>query len=241
MKTQTNLHLFIIVVLFFEFAKAQDSVSLRTVPKADLQSFKFGVAIGPTLNFQKTNSAYLAPDNNSLKFQKLSPFSLKLSTSLVYTRLRWHKKTKGMVANDQVDTGEHMKSHLAATVPDSDKYLYPGKVSYVAALNIAELSDGGVGFNKSIEGGIGLGIRIDPNFHCVALLDFSSSRQIRDEIKTRFNNQPIKTEGGQELTALDESDNRFFFTKPILGISIRFVYVLGNGESSLNNIGGTAK
>ena len=203
--------LLFLLSLYGILSNAQDT------PTFDSQSIRLGFAIGPSFNLAKTYSSTLSPDLNALQIQKNSPVSLKLSTSLVYNRNHnWQKLDKD---------GN----------PIGDPYKYPGKLSYVAALNIAELSNGGLGLNKSIDGGIGLGLRIDPNFHVIGLFELTSNRQIRDYLRNDFENKSIPSGKDQVLNALDESDNRFFFSKPVAGFSLRFIYVFGKGTANIDN------
>lgn len=201
--------------------------------KMNLQAFKLGFAVGPSINFNETSSASLAPFTNTLQSQKLGKVALKLSTSLVYNRIRLYKKSQeSEIDRGLKDNGSKNKAYWSQLLDAGQKYSYPDKFSYVAALNIAELSSGGSGLNKTVEGGIGVGIRIDPNFHCVALFEFGSARQIRDNFKK---GEAIQIATGQVLIALDETDNKYFYTKPVLGLSLRFVYVFGNGATLPTN------
>lgn len=219
-------NLFSLLVLNCLFGLPQALSQSDENQKVNLQAFKLGFAIGPTFNLHETNSASLAPFTNTLQTQKLGKTALKLSTSLVYNRTRIYKKNQASdIEKGLKDNGSRNKEYWSQLLKAGEKYSYPDKFSYVAALNIAELSSGGSGVNKTIEGGIGVGLRIDPNFHCVGLFEFGSARQIRDNFKK---GDPIQVATGQVLTALDESDNQYFYTKPVLGLSIRFVYVFGN-------------
>jgi hypothetical protein len=201
-----------LIVIFFFF---HSQVYSQNAPSFDSQAVRLGIAIGPTLNLASSYGASLSPNNNTLQIDRNSNLGLKLSTCIVYNRNHLWKVT-----------GKDNKEI---------QYKYPGKLSYVAALNIAELSNGNLGMNKSIDGGIGIGFRIDPNFHIISLLEFSSARQIRNYLRSDFQNRPIITSDGSSLNALDDTDNRYFFSKTIPGISIRFVYVFGKSDSNLDS------
>lgn len=175
----------------------------------DTKYFKIGAGVGYSFIDADLYDAVLSPVDKALKRQKISGSSFVLSGMIVFNKIFYYRKVE-----NRVQVGE--------------KYAFPSWWSLLASLNLAELNaSGNFGFNKKIEGGLGVGIRITPQFHIGVLAEYSIHRQLRDFIVSDFENKPIVL-NGETLNALDIKDNNLFYDKSALGFAFKFIYLVGS-------------
>lgn len=199
--------------------KKVDSTKIKngTTIEFKNKNFKFGVGIGFNYATQNIFDASLSPVDKSLQLQKISPFSTVISGTIIYNREVLYKDV--ITDKDGNVTGL------------SDSYSSPSPWSFFASINLAELTPTGTfSFNKSIDGGLGVGRRFsigNQDFHFGLFLEKTTYRQLRDYVMDNYKGKPIPISGQtQPLNALDENDNSLFFNKKILSFSFKFVYML---------------
>jgi hypothetical protein len=235
MKTASRFCIFLMTICSVYQAAGQDEKV--EAAKITLKDFKLGFAIGPSINLVKTVDPYLADTGNVVQFQKLSLVAMKVSTSLVFNRKFIYKKTVDTLTTTDEPlrvNGSRNKAVASSKLPKDTEYLYPGRFSLIVTLNIAELSNGSVGVNKTIEGGIGGGVRVSPAFHIVGLVELANIRALRDQYNVV--GKPITIPGSspaKNLNALDRADEKYFFSKIVPSLSIRFIYVFGDDDPTL--------
>ena len=101
----------------------------------------------------------------------------------------------------------------------------PSRLSFVATVNLAQFGSSQTSFNKKLDGGLGLGVRLSDDFHVSLTYEMISVRQLRDYILEDFQDKPI-TINNVKLNALDIKDDSLFVDKYFTGFSIKFIYVL---------------
>jgi len=155
----------------------------------------------------------LSPIDNSLKLQSVNPVSFLLSTTVIVNPISSYYRK---VDKDGKAYG--------------DVYSVPSRLSFIATVNLAQFgASQTASFNKKIDGGLGLGIRLNNDFHLGITAEMISVRQLRDYVVNDFKDKPIVI-GNQTLNALDVSDNRLFVDKYYFGLSVKFIYVLVGKE-----------
>ena len=95
-------------------------------------------------------------------------------------------------------------------------------LGFVANINLASFnSDNIASFNKSIEGGIGVAVRLTDDFGFAGTYERVFSRRLRDFVTA---DQKIIVDG-KPLTAISDDDNRFFIDDNLNAVSFKFVYL----------------
>jgi hypothetical protein len=175
--------------------------------------FKFGASLGFNYLTKDIYDPVLSPVDNSLKLQRVNPMSFLLSTTVIVNPISSYYRKVG-----------------ADGKPYGDVYSVPSRLSFIATINLAQFgASQTASFNKKIDGGLGLGIRLNNDFHLGITAEMISVRQLRDYIVNDFKDKPIVV-NNETLNALDVSDNRLFVDKYYFGLSVKFIYVLAGKE-----------
>lgn len=130
---------------------------------------------------------------------------------------------------DEIDRGDVVVSAILAAYPwkrpeEIDGCCSRGflwRLGFVANLDVATLGEAGVvSFNRSIEGGVGLGLRMADNFSVATTIERVFSRVPRSFVQDR---QPLPRPMG-EPAELRASDDRYFRSDNLTALSLKFVY-----------------
>lgn len=110
-------------------------------------------------------------------------------------------------------------------------YSVDSRLSFVATVNLAQFgASQTAAFNKKIDGGLGLGIKLNDDFHLALTAEMISVRQLRDYVIDTYKDKPIIIDDAP-LNALDINDNNLFADNYNLGFSVKFIYVfIGQSE-----------
>jgi hypothetical protein len=196
--------------------------SLTAHSQVQLNGVTFGFGAGFSNLLQIPNGYTLSPDSlPTLQIQKLSKSSFVIS-SVISVKL----------ASVAVNDSNKLSKFIAEGQTEPLKWRQRFTVD--ASLNLLEVSNSNLSFNKNIEGGIGVGYLINENVHVAIFGDFNRVRQLRDYITEKYTNKPIPN-GNSFYNALDENDNKLFYTKTMKGISFKVVFSLGNKKLNTNS------
>ncbi|TNE79405.1 MAG: hypothetical protein EP332_11200 [Bacteroidetes bacterium] len=175
----------------------------------NMKVFKFGASLGFNYLTKSVHDATLSPIDNSLRLQTINPVSFLLSTTVIVNPI-----------------SSYYRKLDANRKPYGDVYSVPSRLSFIATVNLAQFgSSQATSFNKKIDGGLGLGIRLNNDFHLGITAEMISVRQLRDYIVNDFRDKPIVV-NNETMNALDITDNRLFVDKYYFGVSVKFIYVL---------------
>lgn len=177
--------------------------------KINTNVFKFGASLGFNYVADKLYDPILSPIDNSLKLQDISPLSFLLSTTIIINPIKSYYRELDASGN-----------------PVGEVYTKDFPLSFIATVNLAQFgASQSTSFNKKIDGGLGLGIKLSNDFHLALTAEMISVRQLRDYVIDNYENKPIEIDG-EILNALDNKDNRLFIDNYNFGFSVKFVYVL---------------
>lgn len=134
----------------------------------------------------------------------------------------------GKVVVDKVDQGDVVLSAVAVAFPWKkaleQKASGPWRLGFIANVDLASFgSESMGGFNKSIEGGGGLALKLSDGFSLAMTIERVFSRQLKSFVKT---GEPLKDAEGKAVTTLVKSDDRFFKNDNITALSLKFVYFI---------------
>lgn len=97
------------------------------------------------------------------------------------------------------------------------------RVGFIANVALASFGDEGVnGFNKSVEGGLGLAYRLSDDFALAGTVERKFSRQLRGFVEV---GKELPVAAGTTPT-LDRSDNTYFRDDNLTALSFKFVYFI---------------
>lgn len=196
------------------FSQNQDKELTKTEAedtglKINRNVFKFGASLG--FNYVTANiyDPVLSPIDKSLKLQEVSPLSFLLSTTVIINPVKAYYRELDSSGN-----------------PIGEIYAKDYWLSFIATVNLAQFgASQSATFNKKIDGGLGLGIKLNDDFHLALTGEMISVRQLREYITDNYRDKPIEIDG-EPLNALDIKDHNFFVDNYYFGLSVKFVYVL---------------
>jgi hypothetical protein len=235
---------FFLPILFLFFASHPQQVT-------NLKGVTFGLGLGLSHISKTPKQSFLTTDGNyTLQQQNLGRSNITISSvitvKLAALALQPQQNQPGTVSEEVLVSKKRTKAIVAATPPSTLRaYMLPGapppaaplvtykKASFFerltlnASLNLAEINTDNIEFNKSIDGGVGLGCYLNEFLQLVVLYDVISIRQLKDYFIENYLGKPIPS-GSDVYNALDEKDNNLFYNKHFSGFSIKIVFSFGN-------------
>ena len=170
------------------------------------KTIKFGLSIGirqiTDLKDVNVRNVVISPIDTTLRVDRKDPTDVVLSGLVVV--YPWKK---------QVDSSDSKK------ITSRCNWCWLG---FVANINLASFNTDNIAtFNKSIEGGIGVAVRLTDDFGFAGTYERVFSRRLRDFVAA---DQKIIVDG-KPLTAISDDDNRFFIDDNLNAVSFKFVYL----------------
>lgn len=190
--------------------RKQDPVTLHQLNRVTV-----GFGIGPSAMFNCPTDPFLAPGTDELQLQLLERYSLVISTIFTVKFGKYGATEKGLaiLTNPQTRMAE--------------KPNFWDRLTINFGLNLVESDLTTIGFNKGVDGGLGLGYMVGEDINLTWFFDFSSHRQLRKFIIENYEGKKIP-DGSGFFNALDTQDNDLFYSKRFLGTSLKLVFTLGN-------------
>lgn len=201
----------------------------------NLKGVTFGLGMGWSYMFKKPKEYFLTTDtNHKLQVQDLSHSSIVLSSMISIKLSKWaiqdQKDEQGKVRTAFVnrkkarDSGGYRAMSNDPTYEDLKWYQ---RFAINISLNLAEINGGNIAFNKSIDGGLGVGYYFNEFTQVALFYDMLRVRQMRDYFVKNYENRAIPN-GTDVYNALDEKDNNLFYNKYYSGISLKVIFSFGN-------------
>lgn len=182
------------------------SIGYKRIWKSDLDNFQ---------------EASISPVDTTLKIQNLDNGFVVLSTELIINPFVKSTGLKSLI--EEYNSARKREGWKVG--PAAKKLLCIGlqRLTLIASVNLAEFqtSQSNMSFNKNIDGGLGLGLRLADNFWLAWTYEITTHRQIRGYVKD-FENKKIVI-GGATITELDNSDNKLFYNKRLASNNFKFI------------------
>lgn len=176
---------------------------------------KLGMSLGFVYIPIQLYDATISPIDNTLKLDRQFPVNFLISSALVVNPFGKNKQDD--------DSEKKIISKILACLKD---------VSFIASINLIQLGATNTTiFNKKIDGGLGLGIKLSDNFHVSCTAEMLSIRQLRGFITNYYKDKSILV-NEQNLVALDFNDNKFFVDRYILCGCLKFIYIIANKDNN---------
>lgn len=198
------------------------SYGIKSLPKVEADSisykinrgFNVGVSLGINQVLGNLYEATINPINHQLALSRFQRSAFVVSTVIAVPL------SKGELG------GSYARRLDGQGKTYGPVYYVPYGLYLIAAVNLTTFHDamkGGV-FNQKIDGGLGLGYRLNYDLQIALTFEKVSVRQSRDFLFD-YQNQVIPI-NGQPLTSLSIDDNNYFKTNYLSALSLKFVYVL---------------
>lgn len=197
-----------------------------------LNGVTFGFAAGYSILHDDLKEWTLSTDDKyTLQQQMLSRNSFVISSvvTIKLGKLSVDQSTNRLVKQTKTQTPAEQQKQ----VPQETDYLkdFFSRFSINASLDLVNVKSGDVSFNKSINGGLGLGFFLTDNVQLALFYDIQTFRQLRDNVVTTYLGKGIP-KGTGIYNALDPADNSLFYNKTITGTSFKIILSLANKKSS---------
>jgi hypothetical protein len=227
------------------FAVSAICLTLNTEAQVtELTRASFAVGIGYNHLFKTPKDYYLTTEAEpKLKIQDLNRGGIVVS-SIISIRLAKvglqkqqsnttiRTRTVSLNTIEQVAAASNVwRAHgvpvVAGNVSTNKRASFTQSLCLNIGVNLAEVKGDNVAFNKSIDGGIGLGYSFNESVQLSFSLDVIRLRQMRDWIVDNYTDKPIPN-GTSFFNALDQSNNNLFYNKTYGGLSLKCIFSFGN-------------
>ena len=222
-------------------------VNIASGQTTPLKGVTFGIGLGWNYLVNAPNEYFLSPDaNHTLQVQSLSHSSIVISSmiNIKLGDLALQNQQKGSTTKQRLVSGKRSvikkatandwtsKSFINSagdpvTPPTQEDAEWYERFAINVGLNIAEVNEGSISFNKAIDGGIGLGYYLNDFTQIGVSFDMIRIRQLRNYIVDNYLDKPIPN-GNDVYNALDQNDNNLFYNKYFGGCSVKIIFSLGN-------------
>jgi hypothetical protein len=98
------------------------------------------------------------------------------------------------------------------------------RFNLLLSVNLLDVKSGDVGFNKKIDGGIGIGYSFSSDIQIGILYEIKNYRQLRNYILENYSNESIPKSMTEFYNALDKTDNNLFYDKVYEGFSVKLIF-----------------
>lgn len=202
----------------------------------NLKGVTFGLGMGWSYMFKQPKEYFLTTDtNHKLQVQDLSHSSIVLSSMISIKLGKWaiqdQKGKDGKIRKAYVNPNKTKDPTKGVTAlsgdPAYEDLKWYQRFAINISLNLAEINGGNIAFNKSIDGGLGLGYYFNEFTQVALFYDMLRVRQMRDYFVKNYEGQAIPN-GTEVYNALDEKDNNLFYNKYYSGLSLKVIFSFGN-------------
>jgi hypothetical protein len=203
----------------------------------ELKGVTFGLGMGYSYLTKAPNDFYLTTDAaHKLQVQALhkssivisSMITIKLSKLATQEQEDGSREKKVLVSANRTKKSVRSEGIFRAKEGKvtNEKPCFKERLAINISLNLAEINSNDISFNKSIDGGIGLGYFVNDFTQVALFYDMMRVRQLRDYIVDNYKDKSIPN-GTEVLNALDQTNNNLFYNKYFSGVSLKVIFALG--------------
>ncbi len=186
------------------------------IPNKVNEGLDFGISLGFNSVFDRIYEARISPLDNKLKITTVPKAAFLISTGVSVPI------TKGKLG------GRYYRKLNAAGTPTGPVYFVPYGLCFVATVNLVSFNSAATGslFNQKIDGGLGLGYRVNDNFQIAMTYEMISYRQPRQFLMDNYNDKILSNASGDVISSINIDDNDYFRDKYMSSISLKFFYLI---------------
>jgi hypothetical protein len=215
-----------IMLIFTSFA--QEGVESLNQQAADQIANKvnkgvnFGISLGFNSVFKEIYDARISPIDNKLNITSIPKASFLLSTAI-------------SVPLNKGKYGGRYYRKLSGGQPTGPVYYVPFGWCFIATVNLVSFNSAATGsiFNQKIDGGVGIGYRINEDFQIALTIEMLSIRQPRDFLVNNYQDKVIEI-NKQPVTTLNLDDNDYFRDRYMGSASLKFIYMIRPNKTGSN-------
>jgi hypothetical protein len=195
-----------------EAKKQKEQKRLRDIEK-NSETLRLGLSLGWRHNVSKHRSLFrdvgINPANNLLVVETIDRGAFILSG--VIAAYPWRNNTLTEPASQKADTSKRGSGLL-------------WRIGFIANVNVAEFNAENIQtFNKGLEGGLGISVKVNEEFALAATLERMFARRLRSFVKS---GEVLLDGNGEPVTSVSPTDNTYFRDDNMSGLSVKFIYYL---------------
>lgn len=203
---------------------------VEAISQTELRGVTFGIGAGFSRISNTVFDYSLSPDtSNTLRLQALSKNRFVISSviTIKFGKIGIEKET----GSNKTRLTNFNKEAKQGSTTKYDTAKFWNRLALNIGLNLLEVNSENLSFNKSIDGGLGLGYFLNEFTQIAFFVDLIRIRQLRDNITTFYENKPIPN-GKENYNALDINDDKLFYGKTFEGFSVKIIFSLGNKKET---------
>lgn len=213
---------------------AAKSMTLEDTPITNKvnKGINFGASLGFSTTFDKVYEARLSPLDNKLKITTTSQPAFLLSTGVAFplsnAGIRRNKEAKGGDDTSSKGLGGRFFQETGSDGQATGKgYYVPYGFYALATVNLVTFNSAAAGsiYNQKLDGGLGLGYRINDNVLIAATFEMISYRTPRDFLVNDYRDKVLTNAAGTAITTLNQDDNDYFTNRYMPSVSVKFFYL----------------
>ena len=205
---------------------APDSSGETPVVNIVNKGVDFGVSLGFNRVFEKLYDVHLSPLDHKLKVTDapMSTFLLSTGISVPLARIR----EKLGESTPSTFRGRYYKKLTTLGAPTSTVYCVPYGWCLVATVNLLTFNTAATGsvFNKRIDGGLGIGYRINDELQIAATFEMISYRLPRDFLIGEYRDKVVNNAAGTPVTVILPENNDYYSDRYLPSVSLKLFYLL---------------
>jgi hypothetical protein len=217
-----------ILVLLFTISKLTYAIAqeegIKEIKKEEADEIEnkvnkgidFGVSLGFNTVFDDIYEARVSPLDNRLKITTLPKSAFLISTGLSVPL------TKGKLG------GRYYRKLDNEGKKVGPVYFVPYGFCFIATINLVSFNSASSGslFNQKIDGGLGIGYRVNDNFQFSLTYEMISYRQPRQFLLDIYNDKELRDVDGKLISSINADNNDYFTDKYMPSISFKFFYLI---------------
>ena len=194
-----------------EAKKKKEQQRLKDIEK-NSETLRLGLSLGWRHNVSKHHSLFrdvgINPANNLLVVETIDRGAFVLSG--VIAAYPWRNNS--------------LTELSAGQKADSANSGFLWRIGFIANVNVAEFNAENIQtFNKGLEGGLGISVKVNEEFALAATLERMFARRLRSFVKS---GEMLKDKNGDPVTSISATDNTYFRDDNMSGLSFKFIYYL---------------
>ncbi|OGX87886.1 hypothetical protein BEN47_10135 [Hymenobacter lapidarius] len=186
----------------------------------------FGVSLGFNRVFERIYDVHVSPLDYKLKVTDApaSTFLLSMGLSVPLTRIR-EKPAKSTSAHVR---GRYYRKLTETGGATKTVYYVPYGWNLVATVNLLTFNTAATGsvFNKRIDGGLGLGYRINDELQLAATFEMISYRLPRDFLIDECRDKQVISATGTLITSILPDNSDYYADRYLPSVSLKLFYLL---------------
>lgn len=177
----------------------------------------FGVSVGFNSVFANLYEARISPLDAKLKITGVPKVAFLLSTGVSVPLSGYHCRLGGRYYRKLNSDGTESRT----------AYYVPYGFCALATINLVTFNSAATGsaYNQKLDGGLGLGYRINDNMQLACTFEMISYRLPRQYLLDEYRDKTLTDAAGKTVTSISADDDNYFASRYLPSVSIKFFYL----------------